>query len=111
MGIYEGLEGKLSSIYWPGSEQTIPKGWTLAENILTQKHLLNEKANCYACVEFSQPYIKSQLVMVVAVKPGVKDKGFFIIDVFKKEMWIQITTMSISSAVAIWLTECANKQP
>ncbi|XP_022893647.1 glutamate receptor 2.9-like isoform X1 [Olea europaea var. sylvestris] len=182
-GIFEGLEGKLTSIYWPGGERTVPKGWTLAgtekplrigvpargafnqfvnvvfdqdrnetsiggfsidvfeaavkqlpyhlpfafvpyygsyDEMVAEVH--NKRldaavgdteimADRYVYAEFSQPYIESGLVMVVTVKPGLKDKGFVVVDAFKKEMWIQMAAMSMSSAVAIWLTEYANNNP
>ncbi|KAL2498262.1 Glutamate receptor 2.7 [Abeliophyllum distichum] len=182
-GIFEGLEGKLSSIYWPGGEQTVPKGWTLAgtekplrigvpargafnqfvnvvfdqdrnetsvsgfsidvfeaavkqlpyhlpymfvpyygsyDEMVAEVHNKSLDAavgdteimaDRYVYAEFSQPYIESGLVMVVTVKPGAKDKGFVIVDAFKMEMWIQMAAMSMSSAVAIWLTEYANNNP
>ncbi|CAI9757918.1 unnamed protein product [Fraxinus pennsylvanica] len=144
-GIFEGLEGILSSNYWPADRnETFISGFSIDVFEAAAKQLLyrlpyvflpyygsydemvaevhNKSLDAgvgdteimvdrYVYAEFSQPYIESGLVMVVTVKPGVKDKGFVVVDAFKKEMWIQMAAMSMSSVVDIWLIKYANNNP
>ncbi|KAK4428986.1 Glutamate receptor 2.7 [Sesamum alatum] len=62
-------------------------------------------ADRYVYAEFSQPYIESGLVMVVTVKPGVKESRFIALSPFSKTMWIQLAGLSMSTGAIIWLRE------
>ncbi|KAG6402494.1 hypothetical protein SASPL_134690 [Salvia splendens] len=62
-------------------------------------------ANRCVYVEFSQPYIESGLVMVVTVKPGLKDSKFIALNPFNKIMWLQLAAVSTATGFVIWLSE------
>ncbi|XP_047956321.1 glutamate receptor 2.9-like isoform X2 [Salvia hispanica] len=64
-------------------------------------------ANRYVHAEFSQPYIESGLVMVVTVKPGLKDSKFIALNPFTKMMWLQFAAVSTATGFVIWLSEFA----
>ncbi|XP_042015457.1 glutamate receptor 2.5-like isoform X2 [Salvia splendens] len=64
-------------------------------------------ATRYVYVEFSQPYIESGLVMVVTVKPGLKDSKFIALNPFTKMMWLQLAAVSTTTGFVIWLSEFA----
>ncbi|KAG8377608.1 hypothetical protein BUALT_Bualt08G0050700 [Buddleja alternifolia] len=66
-------------------------------------------ADRYVYAEFSQPYIESGLVMVVTVKPGLKESKFIALNAFTKRMWIQLAAMSMSTGAIIWLSEYATR--
>ncbi|KAI3465350.1 hypothetical protein Pfo_022013 [Paulownia fortunei] len=177
MRLGSGLSGELRSIYWPGGEQTVPKGWSMGstekplrigipgdgafnqfvkvtndpdrtqisgfsievfeaavkqlpydlnyvfvpyygsyDQMVAQVHNKSLDAvvgdteimaDRYVHAAFSQPYIESGLVMVVTVKPGVKDSRFIALNPFTKKMWIQLAAMSMSTGAIIWLSEYA----
>ncbi|KAH6782210.1 hypothetical protein C2S52_000819 [Perilla frutescens var. hirtella] len=173
-----GLE-ELSSIYWPGGEQTPPKGWSLGSREkplrigVPAKGAFNQfvkvtydsgqnmtqitgfsievfeaaikqlpydlyyvlvpyfgsydemvgevhnksldaavgdteiMADRYVYAEFSQPYIESGLVMVVTVKPGLKESKFIALNPFTKKMWVQLAGVSMATGAIVWLSEYA----
>lgn len=64
-------------------------------------------AERYVYAEFSQPYIDSGLVMVVTVKPGLKESKFIALSPFTKKMWLQLAVVSIATGAVVWLSEYA----
>ncbi|KAL1540417.1 glutamate receptor 2.9-like isoform X1 [Salvia divinorum] len=171
--------GRLSSIFWPGGERSVPRGWSLGsrerplrigvpargafnqfvkvtydsgqnstritgfsievfeaavkklpydlhyvlvpyngsyDEVIAQVHTktldaavgdTEIMADRYVYAEFSQPYIESGLVMVVTVKPGLKDSKFIALTPFTKMMWLQLAAVSTATGFVIWLSEFA----
>lgn len=62
-------------------------------------------AERYVYAEFSQPYIESGLVMVVTVKPGLKESKFIALNPFTKMMWLQLAGLSLFTGLIIWFSE------
>ncbi|KAK2413644.1 glutamate receptor 2.7 [Trifolium repens] len=58
----------------------------------------------YSLVDFSQPYIESDLHMVVTEQPE-KSKTWKFLDAFTKEMWLLIAAIHIFVGFVIWLIE------
>ncbi|XP_045797145.1 glutamate receptor 3.2-like [Trifolium pratense] len=58
----------------------------------------------YNLVDFSQPYIESDLHMVVTEQPA-KSKTWKFLDAFTKEMWLLIAAIHIFVGFVIWLAE------
>lgn len=55
-------------------------------------------ADRYVYAEFSQPYIESGLVMVVKVKPSLKESEFIALNPFTKKTWLQFAAVSMATA-------------
>lgn len=62
-------------------------------------------ADRYIYAEFSQPYIESGLVMVVPVKPGVKESKFIALSPFTMKMWLLFAGVSMATSTIVWLSE------
>ncbi|XP_027090927.1 glutamate receptor 2.7-like [Coffea arabica] len=68
-------------------------------------------ANRYEIADFSQPYLDSGLVMVVAVKPDTIATKILVLKAFKLSMWTIMAAMTMYTGVTIWLYEHANENP
>lgn len=59
----------------------------------------------YHLVDFSLPYVESDLDMVVTEQSAKSKDTWIFLDVFTKEMWLMITTLHIFVGFVIWSIE------
>ncbi|KAF6175241.1 hypothetical protein GIB67_030459 [Kingdonia uniflora] len=62
-------------------------------------------ADRYRYAEFSQPYAKSSLVMVVTVQPEKSQEAWMFLKPFTKEMWILTAALGVFTGFVVWLNE------
>ncbi|EEF38776.1 glutamate receptor 3.1 [Ricinus communis] len=56
-------------------------------------------------VQFSQPYIESGLVMVVALKSDRWNQSWMFMEPFSKEMWFLMAAMTVFTGFVVWSLE------
>ncbi|XAR61891.1 hypothetical protein NMG60_11016436 [Bertholletia excelsa] len=64
-------------------------------------------ADRYEQVEFSQPYMESTLVMVVAAQPDKTKEIWMFMNAFKVEMWLLTPMLQVFTGTVVWLIERA----
>ncbi|KAJ7966618.1 Glutamate receptor [Quillaja saponaria] len=62
-------------------------------------------AHRYQYVQFSVPYVESQLVMVVQLKPDKSKEKWMFVNTFTKEMWLLTAAMHLLIGFVIWMIE------
>ncbi|XP_057532742.1 glutamate receptor 2.8-like isoform X2 [Amaranthus tricolor] len=59
----------------------------------------------YKWADFSQPFVKSGMNMVVTVKEDTKKEMWIFTTVFEKKLWVYIASMGIFIGFVVWLVE------
>ncbi|XP_071694527.1 glutamate receptor 2.9-like [Rutidosis leptorrhynchoides] len=62
-------------------------------------------ADRYRYAEFSQPYMETEIVIVVPAKRDTNKEGFIFLYVFTKKLWIALLAMTIGTILIVWFNE------
>ncbi|XP_022880747.1 glutamate receptor 2.9-like [Olea europaea var. sylvestris] len=65
----------------------------------------------YNYADFSQPYMDSQIVMIVTAKEDLKRQKFIAVTAFEWKLWVVMATLSLSNGAIIYLNEHLNENP